>query len=66
VIATTRDSDALLELAAAKQVPARRIGETGGDRLQIGPLVGEPWIDAEVAKLRSIWQKAIPRRLEVE
>jgi phosphoribosylformylglycinamidine synthase len=66
VIATTADPEALLELAAAKAVPARRIGETGGERLRIGPPAGEPWIDAEVARLRSVWQRAIPRRLEVE
>ena len=37
---------------------------TGGERLVIGPPDGVPWIDAELAALRRIWDQAIPRRLE--
>jgi phosphoribosylformylglycinamidine synthase len=65
VIATTAEPEALLALAEAKRVPARRIGETGGERLRIGPPQGNPWIDSPVAHLRALWEKGIPRRLEV-
>jgi phosphoribosylformylglycinamidine synthase len=65
VIATTAAPEALLALAAAKDVPARQIGEVGGDRLRIGPPQGPAWIDAPVAHLRELWEKGIPRRLEV-
>jgi phosphoribosylformylglycinamidine synthase len=65
VIATTADPEALTALAEAKGVPARRIGATGGDRLRIGPPQGDAWIDAAVAHLRALWEKGIPRRLEV-
>jgi phosphoribosylformylglycinamidine synthase len=65
VIATTAAPEALLALAAAKDVPARRIGEVGGDRLRIGPPQGPAWIDAPVAHLCGLWEKGIPRRLEV-
>jgi len=65
VIATTADPEALLALAAEHGVPARRIGITGGDRLQVGAADGAAWIDAEVAELRSVWENGIPRRLEV-
>jgi phosphoribosylformylglycinamidine synthase len=64
-IATTAEPERLLALAEAKDVPARQIGETGGDRLRIGPPHGDPWIDAPVAHLRALWEKGIPRRLEV-
>jgi hypothetical protein len=46
-------------------VPAAPIGETGGERLVIGPAAGgAAWIDAPVARLHEIWARAIPRRLE--
>jgi phosphoribosylformylglycinamidine synthase len=66
VIATTAEPAALLALASEKRVAARPIGETGGDQLRIRPQGGDPWIDASVAELRETWQRAIPRRLEVE
>jgi phosphoribosylformylglycinamidine synthase len=66
VLATTADPEGLLEAARAQGVPARRIGSTGGDRLRIAPAGGEAWIDEPLARLRSIWERAIPRRLEVE
>ena len=65
VVVSTRDVRALCAAAEAARVPARRIGRTGGERLVIGPDGGEPWIDAIVEELRSLWERAIPRRLEV-
>jgi phosphoribosylformylglycinamidine synthase len=65
VIATTAEPEVLLALAEERNVPARRIGETGGDRLRIGPPQGDPWIDAPIAHLRALWEQGIPRRLEV-
>jgi phosphoribosylformylglycinamidine synthase II len=65
VIATTTQPDALLALAAELEVPARRIGTTGGDSLRVAAASGEAWIDAPVARLRAVWENGIPRRLEV-
>jgi phosphoribosylformylglycinamidine synthase len=65
VIATAADPGPLLAAAAAAGVPARRVGETGGERLRIGPSAGAAWIDTSVAKLHDLWARAIPRRLEV-
>ena len=65
VIATTRNPQALIALARDLGVPAREVGETGGDRLRVGPQGGAPWIDATVSSLRETWARAIPRRLEV-
>jgi phosphoribosylformylglycinamidine synthase len=65
VIVSTRDAPGLLALAERAGVPARSIGRTGGECLVIGPDGGEPWIDATVSDLRSLWERAIPRRLEV-
>jgi len=64
VIAATADADALIGLARQSGVPAAHIGETGGDRLTIGPREGAPWIDVELARLHAVWRAAIPRRLE--
>jgi len=63
VAASDRPGD-LLALAERVGVPARRIGETGGSRLVIRATGGEAWIDADVERLREIWRRAIPRRLE--
>jgi phosphoribosylformylglycinamidine synthase len=65
VVAATRDPEALLAAAREEGLPARRVGETGGERLVVGPPGGEPWIDCAVARLREIWARALPRRLEV-
>ena len=65
VITTTSQGDALLALAAEYEVPARRIGTTGGDGLWIGAASDEPWIDTAVAQLRAVWENGIPRRLEI-
>jgi len=59
VLVATGNPDAVLERARAADVPARRIGTTGGTRLVI-----KPWIDAELASLAAIWARAIPRRME--
>jgi phosphoribosylformylglycinamidine synthase II len=64
VVTATADPEALLALAAAAGVPARRIGETGGDRLVIASTAGAAWIDGEVAQLAAIWEHGLPRRLE--
>ncbi len=64
VIAATADPEGLLALARACGVPATRIGETGGDRLEIRSAGGEVWIDATLQGLEEIWRRAIPRRLE--
>jgi len=66
VVTTTREPDALLELAAAQGVPAARIGETGGDALIIGAEGEEPWIESRVERLHQVWAAAIPRRLEAQ
>jgi len=63
VIATTSDAKGLTELAKRAGVPATCIGETGGDRLLIGPIEDEPWLDVDVASLHECWRGAIPRRL---
>ena len=67
MIVATPDADALLALARDGGVPAAVIGETGGERLRIGPADPDaaPWIDRGVAELRAIWQRALPRRLSV-
>jgi len=64
VVAATASAEALLSRARAHGVPARVVGETGGDRLRIGPEGGAPWIDAGVERLRAVWERALPRRLE--
>jgi phosphoribosylformylglycinamidine synthase len=64
VITTTSDAEALLELARERGVPAEHVGETGGERLWVGPARGEPWIDVRIDGLRERWRRAIPRRLE--
>ncbi len=65
VIVATAEAPALLAAARKAGVPARAVGETGGDRLRIaGGASSTPWIDAPVDRLRRIWRDALPRRLE--
>jgi phosphoribosylformylglycinamidine synthase len=65
VVVATADPEALLARAHSAGVPARRIGETGGPRLVIGPAGdGAPWIDAELGRLAALFERALPRRLE--
>jgi phosphoribosylformylglycinamidine synthase len=63
VVVATAEPSALLELASRHGVPARRIGETGGDRLVIRPAAGDPWIDADLSHLERIFTQGLPRRL---
>ena len=73
VIATTKSPQALLALARDLGVPAREVGETGGEHLRIGTGSGVPSsreggvfsIDVPVSTLCETWARAIPRRLEV-
>jgi len=55
--------DRVLEAAAAQGVPAREVGETGGERLEIGFDGGR--LVADVAELRSAWSTALPRALDL-
>jgi phosphoribosylformylglycinamidine synthase len=64
VLVATAAPEEVLRRARAAGVPAREIGRTGGGRLVIGPAQGPAWIDAELGRLRAIWEDAIPRRLE--
>jgi phosphoribosylformylglycinamidine synthase len=64
VVAASPDPAALLAAAARAGVPARRVGETGGARLEVASASGRRWIDAPVERLRAIWRGALPRRLE--
>jgi phosphoribosylformylglycinamidine synthase II len=63
VVIATAEPERLLALAAKHAVPARRIGETGGDSLRIGPPGAALWIELEIERLRGIHRDAIPRRL---
>jgi phosphoribosylformylglycinamidine synthase len=64
VLVASADPEALLGRARAAGVSAERIGETGGGRLHIGAAGGPAWIDAPLAHLAEIWERALPRRLE--
>ena len=67
VIAAVSDAEALLALAAEHGVPAARIGETGGEWLVISSSqTDETWIDRPVDALRTVWERALPRRLAGE
>jgi phosphoribosylformylglycinamidine synthase len=59
VLVATQDADALLERARRADVPARRIGTTGGDRLTIPGR-----LDVELATLEATFTRAIPRRID--
>jgi phosphoribosylformylglycinamidine synthase len=64
VLVATAEPAAVLARAREAGVPARAIGETGGECLVIGSPDGPAWIDAPVARLRARWDDGIPRRLE--
>ncbi|HME69896.1 MAG TPA: phosphoribosylformylglycinamidine synthase subunit PurL, partial [Myxococcota bacterium] len=66
VVVTSREPKALVVLAQERGVPAVRIGTTGGSSLRIAPSRGAPWIDAPLERLASIWERALPRRLETD
>jgi phosphoribosylformylglycinamidine synthase subunit PurL len=54
------DVTTVLERAAAANVPARVIGETGGNRLRIA-VAGETAIDVSVDEAERVWSTAIER-----
>ena len=64
VVVATSQREALLDLAREHAVPAEAIGTTGGAQLCIGPQQGDPWLDVSVDRLRAVWARSIPRRLE--
>jgi len=53
--------DRVVDTAVAQGVPVREVGETGGDRLDLGFDGGR--LIAVVADLRSAWSTALPRAL---
>jgi len=64
VIVATTDPDALLSLARELEVPASRVGTTGGEDLRIGSSrTGEVWVERRVDALEAVWRRALPRRL---
>jgi phosphoribosylformylglycinamidine synthase len=60
VSATPDDVTEVLQRAAAAQVPARVIGETGGNRLRIA-VAGRSVIDVSVDEAERVWSTAIDR-----
>jgi phosphoribosylformylglycinamidine synthase II len=62
VSATPDDVTEVLRRAAAAQVPARVIGETGGNRLRIA-VAGRTVIDESVDEAEGVWSTAIERCL---
>jgi phosphoribosylformylglycinamidine synthase II len=62
VSATPDDVTEVLRRAAAAQVPARVIGETGGNRLRIA-VAGRTVIDVSVDEAEGVWSTAIERCL---
>jgi len=55
------DADALCALATGYGVRARRIGETGGERIRI-----EPGIDVALSDARAVWSRVLPEALDHE
>jgi phosphoribosylformylglycinamidine synthase subunit PurL len=51
VTCRAEDLDVVLRIARDEKVEAKRIGTTGGDRLEIGG-----WINASVEELRAVWE----------
>jgi phosphoribosylformylglycinamidine synthase len=64
VICAAPEAAPLLRAAREAGVPAREIGRTGGTRLRIAGRGAAPWVDVPVARLRAIFEGALPRRLE--
>jgi len=64
VLISTAEPEALLRAARSAGLPARRVGETGGERLVIRGESGRLWIDESTEALYHIWSRALPRRLE--
>nr|XP_061797921.1 phosphoribosylformylglycinamidine synthase subunit PurL-like [Nerophis lumbriciformis] len=59
----TTKLEEVMAAAEAGGVPAREVGQVGGDRLRIACGGGEG-VDAPVAELYEIWSNALPRALE--
>jgi len=55
--------DRVLALAHELGVPAREIGEVGGDALEIR--IGGESVRRDVRDLRVAWQEALPRALDM-
>ena len=65
VVSVARDrSEALLALAAEHGVPARAVGTTGTVGGAARLTVGGVTVERSSERLRDIWERAIPRRLE--
>jgi len=58
-IEASKEKD-LLARASAAGVPARRIGTTGGSRLQI-TIAGRTAVDVAVAEAENVWATALAR-----
>ncbi|MEK6303827.1 MAG: phosphoribosylformylglycinamidine synthase subunit PurL [Acidobacteriota bacterium] len=63
VSAVQSNVDQIVALAEEQGVPARVIGETGGDRFVI-EVNGESVVDRAVAEVESVWRDALPKMLE--
>jgi phosphoribosylformylglycinamidine synthase len=63
VVAAAPEAEPLLAAAREEGVPARVVGRTVGAQLRIGGPAGPAWIDAPVARLRAVFERALPRRL---
>ena len=66
VLVTTDCAEDVLSLARDSDVPAIVVGKTGGERLKISSLNDSVLIDASVAQLKSVWEDAIPSRMDPE
>ena len=65
MVSVARDrSEALLALAAEHGVPARAVGTTGTVGGAARLTVGGVTVERSSERLRDIWERAIPRRLE--
>ena len=60
VSAVPEDATAVLQRAAALNVPARMIGQTGGNLLRIA-VAGETSIDVQIHEAERVWNGAIER-----
>ena len=66
VLVTTDRAEDVLSLARDSDVPATVVGRTGGERLKISSLNDSVLIDVSVALLKTVWEDAIPSRMDPE
>ncbi len=66
VLVTTDRAEDVLSLARDSDVPAIVVGKTGGERLKISSLNDSVLIDVSVAQMKSVWEDAIPSRMDPE